>query len=85
VSIKKVVNQPKQTISNSFTLVQYFYIDYFKRHNFIFKWISRRKINADENQQQTWLKIVDIKDHIVAQLDSDNDGFVYLEEFIRSY
>jgi len=41
-----------------------------------FKWIARKKVITDENQQQTWLKLVDIKDHIVAQLDSENDGFV---------
>ena len=36
--------------------------------------MEKNKSNIDEDQHQAWLSIVAIKDHIISQIDSDNDG-----------
>lgn len=39
----------------------------------IFKWLAKIK-SPNESIIQTWNSIIDLKKHIIAQLDSDNDG-----------
>ncbi len=36
--------------------------------------MEKNKSSIDETHQQAWLSLVAIKDHIISQIDSDNDG-----------
>ena len=41
-----------------------------------FKFLAKTKAAIDELQQQTWLSLNDLSNHITALLDSDNDGYL---------
>lgn len=38
------------------------------------KWIAKNQNQLKDHHKQTWYSILDLKNHIAAQLDSDNDG-----------
>ncbi|CAF0878916.1 unnamed protein product [Brachionus calyciflorus] len=38
------------------------------------KWVVRNQNKLNDEQKQTWYTLLDLKNHIASQLDSDNDG-----------
>ena len=44
------------------------------RQTWPFKCIAKSKTDISDEVTQTWQGLIDIKNHITAQLDSENDG-----------